>query len=168
MTFENVDSKEYVFFLVNVNMTPAQALKTTELIGEIREIVTGSFTITNPLSVDVTVPNTNVIAENEYLTVNPSTITIPAESEVTIDVSFRPLIVGKINTNVIIKSQELGELKYPISIEGTPVHPKILQPIQACLGSDKIVQIYFTHYLKKASSYTVKVEKYADNIPFSD
>ena len=44
----------------------------------------------------------------------------------------------------------------------------MLQPIQACLGSDKIVQIYFTHYLKKPSQYTVKVEKFAEGVPFSD
>ena len=168
VTFENVESKEYVFFLVNVTMSPANPLNTTELIGQIRDVVTGSFTISNPLSVDVPITAQQIICENEYLTVSPNEFNIPAESEVTIDVSFRPLLVGKINTNVIIKSPELGELKYPISIEGTAAPPKVLQPIQACLGSDKIVQIYFTHYLKKPSQYTVKVEKFAEGVPFSD
>ena len=168
ITFQNVDTKEYVFYMINVTMTQAQALSTVELIGEIREIATGSFTINNPLNVDVAIPKEQIILENEYLTISPESISIPAESEVTVDVSFRPLIVGKTNTNIIIKSPELGELKYPIEIEGTNAPAKILQPIQASLGSEKIVQITFTHYLKKASTYTVKVEKYADNIPFTD
>ena len=103
-----------------------------------------------------------------HLTLSPDVITIPAESEVTIDVSFRPLIVGKISTNVTIKSAELGELKYPISIEGTPAPPQTLQPIQASLGSDKIIQVSFTHFIKKPATYTIKVEQYSEGVPFSD
>ena len=93
------------------------------------------------MNTDVTIPQEQIIIENEYLTLSPAIIIIPVESEVTIDVSFRPLIVGKIRTNLTIKSSDLGELKYPISIEGTPAPPQILQPIQASLGSDKIMQV---------------------------
>ena len=57
----------------------------------------------NPLNIDVTIPQDQIIIENEYLTISPEVITIPAESEVTIDCSFRPLIVGKISTSVTIK-----------------------------------------------------------------
>ena len=93
------------------------------------------------MNIDVTIPQEQIIIENEYLTLSPAIIISPVESEVTIDVSFRPLIVGKISTNVTIKSSELGELKYPISNEGTPAPPQILQSIQASLGSDKIIQV---------------------------
>ena len=168
VTFENIDNKEYIFYMINVTMKAAEPLNTVELVGEIREIVTGSFTINNPLNIDVTINKEQVILENEYLSVSPETIVIPAESEVTCDVSFRPLIVGKIQSSITIKSSELGELKYPISIEGTPAMPKQLQPIEASLGSEKIIQISFIHYLKKAATYTIKVEKYADGVPFND
>ena len=143
-------------------MAPAKTFKEVELVGQVREIVTGSFTVNNPLNIDVTIPQEQVIIENEYLTVTPDIISIPAESEVAVDVSFRPLVVGKINTNVTIKSSELGELKYPISIEGTPAPPQTLQPIQACLGSDKIIQVSFTHFIKKPATYTIKVDKTAE------
>ena len=170
VTFENVDTKEYVFFNVTVNVTQALAkpLNSTELIGEVREIATGSFTISNPLSIDVEITKEQITCESEYLSLSPNKILVPAESEATVDVSYRPLLVGKLNTSVTIKSPELGELKYPIVVEGTPASPKVLLPIQACLGSDKIVQVYFTHFLKKASQYTIKVEKYADGVPFTD
>jgi hydrocephalus-inducing protein len=168
ITFENVDNKEYIFYIINVTMTPAKTFKEVELVGQVRDIVTGSFTINNPLNTDVTIPQEQIIIENEYLTLSPDIITIPAESEVTIDVSFRPLIVGKISTNVTIKSAELGELKYPISIEGTPAPPQTLQPIQASLGSDKIIQVSFTHFIKKPTTYTIKVEQYSEGVPFSD
>ena len=168
ITFENVDNKEYIFYLINVTMTPAKSFKEIELVGQVRDIVTGSFTINNPLNTDVTIPQEQIIIENEYLTISPDVISIPAESEVTIDVSFRPLIVGKISTNVTIKSSDLGELKYPISIEGTPAPPQTLQPIQASLGSDKIIQVTFTHFIKKPATYTIKVEQYSEGVPFSD
>jgi hypothetical protein len=168
ITFENVENKEYVFYNINVTMTSAKAFKEIELIGQVRDIVTGSFTVNNPLNIEVTIPQEQIIIENEYLTISPEVITIPPESEVTVDCSFRPLVVGKINTNVTIKSGELGELKYPISIEGTPSPPQILQPIQASLGSDKIIQVSFTHFIKKPTTYTIKVEQYSEGVPFSD
>ena len=168
ITFENVDNKEYIFYLINVTMTPAKTFKEVVLVGQVRDIVTGSFTINNPLNTDVTIPQEQIIIENEYLTISPEVISIPAESEVTIDVSYRPLIVGKINTSITIKSNELGELKYPVSIEGTPAPPQFLQPIQASLGSDKIIQVTFTHFIKKPATYTIKVEQYSEGVPFSD
>ena len=168
ITFENVDNKEYVFYNINVTMTSAKAFKEIELIGQVRDIVTGSFTINNPLNIEVTIPQEQIIIENEYLTISPEVITIPAESEVTVDCSFRPLVVGKINTSVTIKSGELGELKYPISIEGIAAPPQTLQPIQASLGSDKIIQVSFTHFIKKPTTYTIKVEQYSEGVPFSD
>ena len=93
--------------MINVTMTQAQALSTIELIGEIREIATGSFTINNPFNVDVVIPKEQIILENEYLSISSESISIPEESQVTVDVSFLPLIVGKTNTNTIIKSPQL-------------------------------------------------------------
>jgi hydrocephalus-inducing protein len=168
ITFENDSTKEFIFYTVNVKMNPPNDLPATELIGPIREIVTGSFTISNPLNTNITITESMINIDNEYLTITPKEIIIPAESESTVDVSYRPLLLGKTVSNIKITSPELGTLKYPITIEGTPTQPKILPPITACLGSDKIVQIYFTHYLKKPSTYTIKVEKYADGIPFAD
>ena len=47
-------------------------------------------------------------------------------------------------------------------------YPQILQPIQASLGSDKIIQVNFTHFIKKPATYTIKVEQYSEGVPFSD
>lgn len=80
--------------------------------------------------------------------------------------SYRPLTANSSLANIIIKSPELGELKYPLSLRGLSSQTiKSLQPIGACLGSDKIVTFSFTNFLKKATQYAVKVEKYFDNSP---
>ncbi|MCQ2818255.1 MAG: hypothetical protein MJ252_13390, partial [archaeon] len=168
ITFKNEATQEYVFFTVNVTMSAAKPLSSTELIGPVREIVTGSFSISNPLTKQVDISESDITIENEYLSISPKQISIDPNSEVTVDVTVRPLIVGRSTSNIIIKSQELGTLTYPITVEGTEVLPKNLPPMVASLGSDKIIQVYFTHYLKKPSTYTIKVEKYSEGIPFND
>ena len=106
--------------MINLTKIQAKTFNVVELIGQIKEIVAGSFTVNNPLNIDLTIPQEIIIIENKYLTLSPHVITIPAESEIKVDVSFSPLIVGKISTSNTIKSRELGNLKYSIFIVETP------------------------------------------------
>jgi hypothetical protein len=56
-------------------------------------------------------------------------------------------------------------MKYPLLLKGlSNPQPKSLQPIGAYLGSEKIVTLSFTNYLKKLTTYTIKVEKFVENM----
>jgi len=57
-------------------------------------------------------------------------------------------------------------LKYPLLLKGNPTSQiKTLNTISACLGSDKIISFSFINYLKKQTTYAVKIEKFMDNMP---
>jgi hydrocephalus-inducing protein len=166
ITFENVDTKEYLYYNINMNVTPAESNPVTELAGVTREIVTSLITITNPLKIPVVINSSQITCDNEYVSIKLNTPKILPESEMPIEVSFRPLTVGHAQANIFIKSTELGDMKYPLLLKGTNnPQPKSLQPIQAYLGSEKIVTVSFTNYLKKPTTYNLKVDKLVDNMP---
>jgi hypothetical protein len=72
----------------------------------------------------------------------------------------------EVKTNIKIVSPELGELIYPLLLKGLPLNThKSLPTIQTFLGSEKIETYRFLSYTKKATDYTVKIEKFADNLP---
>lgn len=50
MTFQNATSGEYLFYLVTFESLPAGPLSTVELVATVREKVSGSVTVENPLS----------------------------------------------------------------------------------------------------------------------
>jgi hypothetical protein len=75
-------------------------------------------------------------------------------------------VVGQLNASITIRSPELGDLKYPLLLKGIPTTQiKTLNTISACLGSDKIISFSFINYLKKQTTYAVKIEKFMDNMP---
>lgn len=76
------------------------------------------------------------------------------------------MVVGQNNATITIKSPELGDLKYPLLLKGNPTTQiKTLNTISACLGSDKIISFSFINYLKKQTTYAVKIEKFMENMP---
>jgi hydrocephalus-inducing protein len=167
ITFENAETKEFVFYVININVSAADPNLVTELAGVTREIITSTITITNPLKLPVQIqPNQIVCDPIDIVSIKPNSFNIIPESEMPIEVSFRPLTVSQQLANIIIKSVELGDLKYPLLLKGSSnPAPKAIPTIKTYLGSEKMVSISFTNYLKKQSTYSVKVEKFLDSYP---
>ena len=94
---ENVENKEYVFYNINVTMTSAKAFKEIELVGQVRDIVTGSFTVNNPLNIDVTIPHEQIIIENECLSSSKPLVYLnfPLEVETSGFLAFEVSLSGK-------------------------------------------------------------------------
>ena len=85
---------------------------------------------------------------------------------------FRPLVGGEKTCNVIIKSPDLGDFPYKLKLVGTPsmaqryvtvniFHNNFTRSMtfKTPLGTDLVQKFKFTHFLKKQTVYTVKVER---------
>ena len=72
---------------------------------------------------------------------------------------FRPLVVGEKTSNIIVKSSDLGEFPYKIKLIGTPSTSQRSMAFKTPLGTDLVQKFKFTHFLKKATPYTVRIEK---------
>ena len=166
INFENPETKEYLYYQINMSSQTADQFSVTTLSGQVRELVTNNLTIVNPLKEDISIQSNQLSCDNEYVLIKPNAFTIKAESEISIELIYRPLLVNQINSMITIKSPELGDLKYPLILKGTQLPPpKQLQTISTTLGSEKIVTFNFIHYLKKATQYSVKIEKISENMP---
>ncbi len=80
ITFENTETKEFVYFTIQITVNPADPYPLTELSGVVREIVTGNFTITNPLKTPIHIQASQIICDNEYVIIKPNNFQIIPES----------------------------------------------------------------------------------------
>lgn len=80
ITFENTETKEFVYFTIQITVNAADPYPLTELSGVVREIVTGNITITNPLKAPIQIQAAQIICDNEYVTIKPNNFQIIPES----------------------------------------------------------------------------------------
>lgn len=75
-----MDTKEFIFFTINITVNPADPYPVTELNGVVREVVTGIITITNPLKTPIQIQASQIICDNEYVSIKPNNFKIIPES----------------------------------------------------------------------------------------
>ena len=59
----------------------------------------------------------------------------------------------------VLKNAVLGEFKYKLLLKGLPASSQRSMAFKCALGSDLVQAFKFTHYLKKATNYVIKIEK---------
>lgn len=86
---------------------------------------------------------------------------IPARSEKGFEVHYRPLISSKDTetTNLTLTNAILGSFKYKLLLKGLAPSSQRSMAYKCALGGDLVQVFKFTHFLKKATTYTVKVER---------
>lgn len=92
VTFKSEQTGEYVFFAVNVTVEEPAHAGNIELTSTVRESVSSIINIENPTDVDVTIPSSEFVCDNEYIQITPASLKIPARSEKGFEVHYRPLI----------------------------------------------------------------------------
>ncbi|MCP3682018.1 MAG: hypothetical protein GY861_04940 [bacterium] len=167
LNFENTETKEYVYYNICMTTTPADPYPVTELSGPVREMITNQIHVTNPLKTAVNIKSDQIVKDNDYVLIKPDSLILIPDSEVPLEISYRPLLTNTtLNSLITIKSPELGDLKYPLQLKGTSGQPpKVLPPMVASLGSEKIVTYNFLSYIKKATEFQIKIEKFNDSFP---
>jgi hydrocephalus-inducing protein len=69
------------------------------------------------------------------------------------------LIVVEQEADLVLKHPVLGDFKYKLLLKGIPPTSQRSMAFKCALGADLVQAFKFTHYLKKATVYTVKIEK---------
>jgi len=85
---------------------------------------------------------------------------VPGKSERGFEVHYRPLVASEDETcDLVLQNSVLGAFKYKLLLKGLQPSSQRSMAFKCALGGD-LVQIFkFTHYLKKATNYSVKVER---------
>jgi len=119
VTFKSQQSGEYVFFVVNVTVEEPALAGTIELTSTVRESVSSIINIENPTDVDITIPSSEFVCENEYIEITPESLKIPSKSEKGFEVHYRPLIAKEMEeSELTLTNSILGSFKYKLNLKG--------------------------------------------------
>ena len=158
-TFKNEQSGEYIFYNVNVKASePGLQGMSIELICPVRETVTKLITIENPTSKEIQISREDFKFENENIEIEPSVLTLPSQAERSFEISYRPLVAGEEQEELVLNSGDLGLYKYQLYLKGLVSTAQPSLHFNCTLGSELMQQFKFKHYLKKATNYAVKSE----------
>jgi hydrocephalus-inducing protein len=163
ITFKNQGTGEYLFYNITVNATEPDIVATLDLAAPVRESVSKIITIENPTSSEVQVNRSQFVISNEYVDIVPESLAIPPQSERGFEINYRPLIVSEEESELVLKSPELGEYKYKLLLKGLVSTTQRSLHFKTALGSELVQAFRFNHYLKKATNYTVKCERLDGN-----
>ena len=61
--------------------------------------------------------------------------------------------------DLVLKNPILGDFKYKLLLKGLPAAAQRSLAFRAALGAEHVLAFKFTHFLKKPTTYSVKVEK---------
>lgn len=159
LTFLNETSGEYLSFVLNVTATEADLLETIELISPIRESISRIVTIENPTDTEIIIGKSQFTCTSEYIDLGPEQLKIPPKSERGFEISYRPLIVSEQEVDLMLKNPVLGDFKYKLLLKGLPATSQRSLAFRCALGADLVQAFKFTHFLKKPTTYAVKVER---------
>jgi hydrocephalus-inducing protein len=80
VTFRNTNTDEFIFYVLNLTITPADPIESFELTSVVRESVKKVVSILNPLDRQVEIKKESIICDTDTITLNPRTFIIPAKS----------------------------------------------------------------------------------------
>lgn len=113
VTFKAEKTGEYAYFNVDVTVEEPDQVQTIELASQVREEVSALINIENPTDVEVVIPNTEFVCDNEYIEITPASLTVPPKSEKCFEVHYRPLMASEeLTVDLTLKNAVLGSSKY--------------------------------------------------------
>ncbi|XP_030060864.1 hydrocephalus-inducing protein homolog [Microcaecilia unicolor] len=154
VTFRNETTQEYIFYFVTFKATPPGIISTIEMVAPVRQTITATLKVENPLSIPVTfnidckVPEIN----------SPPHFTVPAQSEGSLVFEYQPLKVGETTGRLTLMNNELGIFQYELILKAMPAKPE--KPIYFCtaLGSSQVLSVKFMNYIRQKSEYSCKID----------
>lgn len=160
-TFKVEATGEYCFYKVNVTVEESSKVEVIELTSPIRESVSHGIVLENPTSEKVVVSQSQFTIGNEYVEVTPEELVLKPRESREFKINFRPLTINEqaIECDLSLKNPVLGDFKYKLLLKGSAPTSQRSLAFKCALGQDQMQAFKFTHYLKKAATYAVKVER---------
>jgi len=159
-TFKAQKTGEYAFYNVDVTVEEPELIGTIELASQVREAVSQVISIENPTDGEVTIPSSEFQCDNEYIEITPPSLTVPARSERSFEVHYRPLTASEDETcDLVLRNAVLGAFKYKLLLKGLQPSSQRSLAFKCALGGDVVQAFKFTHFQKKPTTYAVKVER---------
>ncbi|XP_074007853.1 hydrocephalus-inducing protein homolog [Numenius arquata] len=152
VTFLNEVTKEYLFYMATFKATASGPISTIEMSTAVRQRVSSTVKVDNPLPVPVTfaidckVPDVSV----------PPYFTVPAQSEADLDFEYQPMKMGESIGRLVLQSSDLGSFYYNLHLKATTNRPE--KPLHFCttLGSSQTITTKIMNYARQKTDYLLQ------------
>ncbi|XP_072290521.1 hydrocephalus-inducing protein homolog [Eucyclogobius newberryi] len=154
VTFCNEASGEYLFYLVTFKATSYEVQSTLELETAVRQPVSATVHITNPLATNV---RFNTECKCSDISVPPQH-TVPGHSKAPLSFGYLPLIVGETTARLTLSSNELGYFYYDLILKALPPAMEKSVHFTASLGNSHSVNVKFTNFSRTKTDFSCKTD----------
>ncbi|XP_074533739.1 hydrocephalus-inducing protein homolog [Halichoeres trimaculatus] len=150
VTFQNMTSGEYLFYLVTFKVTSPGVLSTIELETSVRRTVSATVEVENPLttaiclSTECNCPDVNA----------PAQLTVPGQSKTPLSFEYLPLRAGESTARLTLSCSDLGYFHYDLVLRALPPPPEKTVYFSTSLGSSHSVLIKFINYSRFKTEYS--------------
>uniref|UniRef100_A0A8C3KHX2 HYDIN axonemal central pair apparatus protein n=1 Tax=Calidris pygmaea TaxID=425635 RepID=A0A8C3KHX2_9CHAR len=152
VTFLNEVTQEYLFYMATFKATASGPISTIEMSATVRQRVSSTVKVDNPLPVPVTfatdckVPDVSV----------PPYFTVPAQSEADLVFEYQPMKMGESIGRLMLQSSDLGSFYYNLHLKATTNRPE--KPLHFCttLGSSQTITTKIMNYARQKTDYLLQ------------
>mmetsp|Transcript_4036 Transcript_4036/g.9628 ORF Transcript_4036/g.9628 Transcript_4036/m.9628 type:complete len:4944 (+) Transcript_4036:104-14935(+) len=155
VTFTNERNGEYLFYPLEITATAPQTLETVAMETTVRNAVSHTFLIDNPLSTAVALAAT---CDCRDVTTAEGGYTLAPQSSTECEIFYRPLLAEERKATVSFKSAELGVFLYSLNLTAVPAGANRSMQFQAALGTSDVQTFRFLHYLPDKCDYKATVD----------
>eukprot|EP00955_Chlamydomonas_euryale_P115431 366348-Chlamydomonas_euryale.AAC.12 len=153
ITFRNDASGEYSFYELRFVASAAPPRGTVSLEAPVRTATSAKVSVRNPTGSDVTLSAT--CSSKAVSVVGGPSVTVPANSVASVELSYRPLLVGTSDASLKLECAELGVFEWKLRLAGTATVPERGLTFSVPLGSRATQVFRFTHWHADKADYKV-------------
>ena len=149
VTFTNPETKEYLFYEVEVTATSPEDQGTLVLECPVRQRAEDRILIQNPLDEDVVF---SVSCEDHQVMCSEEVVA-KARGMAHVDVAFRPILPVESEAKLSITSEQLGSYPYLLRLKGVPAGAEGRMTFVVPLGGKETQSFRFQHYASEKADY---------------
>ncbi|KAI3370851.1 hypothetical protein L3Q82_007368 [Scortum barcoo] len=154
VTFRNMVSGEYLFYLVTFKATSPGVLSTIELETTVRRTASATVQVENPLTTATCLSTECKCADISA----PPQHTVPGQSKGSLSFEYQPLHAGETTARLTLCNNELGFFHYDLLLRALPPPPEKTVHFSTSLGSSHSVLVKFINYSRLKTEYLCKTD----------
>jgi len=144
VTFTNPKSGEYIKYAVQARATAPQVASHIDLSAAVRQLVTHTLDLDNPLSLPVSL---ELKCDLPEVTVPPA-LHLGAGAAATVPIAWRPLVKGERSATLTVSAPELGATTHSLRLRASDAADMRTLQFRAGLGAAQTQTFRFSNFLR--------------------
>ena len=163
--FKNLKTREFIFYVFELEVEESEVLREIEISSSVRESVSKIILIDNPLGKEVVIMENDLVLDSESVFVKSQfPLVLKPNLDFGLELIFRPLIeFEKKEVSLKIKTEDLGIFKYKLILQSKKNNNIPTLYFKSKIGDTCTKTFTFKNYLKTNTQYQIKIEKLSKN-----